>query len=134
MSDTHKSVGEWSWNSDILWSKIVQTEDYDCWAWLGAVGPQTNLYGAKRNGKPQMTQARRILFRDVTGEDCNDKQITMRCNNPYCMNWHHFETKPNQRKYYKDGVERGKREVIDPKAKLPRAKLKKVQAEWEQGE
>jgi hypothetical protein len=58
----------------------------------------------------------------------------MKCKNAYCMNWHHFETTPNQRRYYKDGVERGKREQIDPKAGLQRAKLKKVLADWEQGE
>jgi hypothetical protein len=81
-----------------------------------------------------MTQARRILYRDVYEEDCDDKQIKMKCKNAYCMNWHHFETTPNQRRYYKDGVERGKREQIDPKAGLQRAKLKKVLADWEQGE
>jgi hypothetical protein len=134
MSDTHKIVGEWSWNSDILWSKIVKTDDDSCWSWIGSTGPQTNLFGARRQGKPQMTQARRILYRDVYEEDCDDKQIKMKCKNAYCMNWHHFETTPNQRRYYKDGVARGTREQVDPRAGLQRAKLKIVKAEWEQGE
>jgi hypothetical protein len=134
MRETHRSIGEWDWNSEILWKKIIQTDDESCWTWIGSTGPQTNLFGARRNGKPQMTQARRILYRDVYEEDCDDKQIKMKCKNAYCMNWHHFETTPNQRRYYKDGVERGKREQIDPKAGLQRAKLKKVLADWEQGE
>jgi hypothetical protein len=134
MSDYHKTIGEWSWNTDILWSKIVKTEDDSCWAWIGSVGPQTNLFGARRLGKPRMTQARRILYRDVYDEDCEDKQIKMRCKNAYCMNWHHFETRPNQRRYYDDGIEIGQRQVIDKTAGLQRAKLKKVKAEWQQGE
>jgi hypothetical protein len=50
------------------------------------------------------------------------------------MNWHHFETRPNQRRYYDDGIEIGQRQVIDKTAGLQRAKLKKVKAEWQQGE
>jgi|TARA_R110000868_G_scaffold46224_1_gene152878 hypothetical protein len=134
MRETHRSVGEWIWNSEILWKKIVQTDEDSCWSWIGSTGPQTNLFGARKSGKPQMTQARRILYRDVYEEDCEDKQITMKCKNAYCMNWHHFETQPNQRHYYKDGVARGQREVIDQKKEIPRAKLKKVLADWEQGE
>ena len=134
MSDTHKTIGEWSWNTDILWSKIVKTEDDSCWAWIGSVGPQPNLFGARRLGKPQMTQARRVLYRDVYDEDCEDKQIKMRCKNAYCMNWHHFETTPNLRRYYSDGVAHGERQVIDKTAGLQRAKLKKVKADWQQGE
>lgn len=130
-SDTHKILGEWQWNSDLLWSKIVQTGEDECWQWLGARGPQTNLFGARKAGKAQMTQARRLLFRDVTGEDCDDQRIKMKCKNAYCMNWHHFDTMPNQRKFYDDGVQRGHRQAVDPTQGLKRVKLKRIRADWE---
>ena len=124
-----KSVGEWTWNSDVLWSKIKQNPG-ECYEWLGSTGPNTNLFGAQRNGIGQMTQARRILYRDITGEDCSDLQITMRCMNAYCMNFEHFETKPNQRKYYLDGTLRGTREKTDKQAGLQRRNLKQIDKEW----
>jgi len=40
-NEQNKTIGEWTWNSEILWSKIVKTDDDSCWAWLGSVGPQT---------------------------------------------------------------------------------------------
>lgn len=101
-----KSIGEWEWNSTVLWSKIVKTDDDSCWAWIGSRGPQTNLYGGRKSGQAQMTQARRILFRDVFNEDCDDKQIKHTCGNAFCMNWQHFDVKPNQRKYRLDGTDR----------------------------
>ena len=128
---TNKTIGEWTWNTEIFWKKIVQTDENSCWSWTGSTGPQTNLFGARKNGKPQMTQARRLLYRDIYNEDCDDKRITMKCNNAYCMNPGHFDTKPNQRRYYDDGILRGTREVVDKTAHLKRATLKKVYAEWE---
>lgn len=128
---TKKTMGQWTWNSEILHSKIVKTEPDECWQWLGASGPQTNLFGAQRNGKAQMTQARRILFRDVYERDCEDQRIKMKCKNAYCMNWHHFDTMPNQRKFYDDGIERGQRKVVDPTQGLKRVKLKRIRADWE---
>jgi len=124
--DDYKTAGEWQWNSKILWSKIVQTDKDKCWAWLGASGPNTNLFGARRNGKAQMTQARRMLYSDITGEDCQDIQIKMKCKNAYCMNFEHFETLPNQRIYYTDGTLRGTRQVEDKQAGLKRATLREV--------
>ena len=79
-----KSIGDWEWNSTILWSKIVKTDDPRlCWRWLGSRGPQTNLFGGKKSGQAQMTQARRILYRDVFGEDCDDNQIKHSCGNAF---------------------------------------------------
>jgi hypothetical protein len=124
-----KSVGIWTWNSDVLWSKINQDEP-GCYKWLGSTGPQTNLFGAQKNGVGQMTQARRILYMDVTGMDCQDIQITHRCGDPYCMNFEHFETKPNQRKYYLDGTLRGTKPKIDKQAGLQRRNLKLIDKEW----
>ena len=125
-----KMVGEWQWNSTRLWSKIVKTDADKCWAWLGSSGPNTNLFGAQKNGQGQMTQARRILYRDITGEDCDDLQITMKCMNAYCMNFEHMDVKPNQRRYYLDGVERGTREVVDKTAGLQRRTMKRVDKDW----
>jgi hypothetical protein len=125
-----KLVGEWAWNSTRLWSKIVKTDADKCWAWLGSSGPNTNLFGAQKNGVGQMTQARRILYRDITGEDCDDLQITMSCKNAYCMNFEHMQVKPNQRRYYADGTERGTREVVDKTAGLQRRTMKQIDKEW----
>lgn len=130
-NDVRKAVGEWQWNSTRLWSKIVKTDEDKCWAWLGSSGPNTNLFGAQKNGIGQMTQARRILYRDVTGEDCEDLQIKMRCKNAYCMNFEHMEVKPNQRKYYLDGTMIGTREVIDKTEGLKRRALKRMEKKAE---
>jgi len=129
MSDASKTVGEWTWNTEVLWSKIVKTDDDSCWAWLGAVGPQTNLFGARKNGKPQMTQTQRILYRDVTGEDCDDLQIRHSCGNAYCLNPSHFKILPNQRKYREDGTDRS---IPKLKPEIAKAKLQpvKTQERW----
>ena len=124
-----KTIGEWTWNSDVLWNKIQKTDDDSCWAWIGSTGPQTNLFGARKAGQPQMTQARRILFRDVFNEDCDDKQIKHTCGNPFCMDWQHFSVKPNQRKYRLDGSDRTQPlpEVVKPE--IPKAKLVEVETQ-----
>ena len=116
-----KQVGVWEWNSTILWSKIVQTDADSCWQWLGSRGPQTNLFGGRKADQAQMTQARRILFMDVTGNNADDHQIKHTCGNPYCMNWQHFEVKPNQRKYRLDGTDRT---IPEPEKEKPQAELK----------
>jgi len=126
-----KQQGLWEWNSTILWSKIVQTDVDSCWAWLGSRGPQTNLYGGRKAGQAQMSQARRFLYMDVYATSADDLQIKHTCGNPYCMNWRHFDVQPNQRKYYKDGVERGTRPAVDKTQGLRRAKLEPVrQQRW----
>lgn len=129
--DNKKTVGEWTWNTEVLNRKIIETDADKCWSWTGSRGPQTNLFGAKKSGKAQMTQARRILYMDKTNIDCSDVRITMKCKNPYCMNFAHFDVKPNQRKYYDDGILRGQRPVIDPEQGLKRVKMKRIKAEWE---
>lgn len=101
-----KSIGDWEWNSTILWNKIIKTDDASCWTWIGSVGPQTNLFGGRKSGQAQMTQARRILFMDVTGKDATEHQIKHTCGNAFCMNWQHFDVKPNQRKFRLDGTDR----------------------------
>lgn len=119
-----KQVGEWEWNSTILWSKIEQGAADSCWQWQGSSGPNTNLFGGRKAGKPQMSQARRFLYMDVRGESCADLQITHSCGNAYCMNWQHFITKPNQHRFYQDGAVRGTRQPVDRTENLQRRQLK----------
>lgn len=128
MTDNIKTVGEWTWNSDVLWSKVVKTGEDDCWAWIGSTGPHTNLFGAKKSGSPRMTQATRILYRDVTGEDCEHLQVKHTCHDPYCVNPKHFELKPNQRKYRMDGSDNT---IPKPKVKpyVKQAKLQPLQTQ-----
>ena len=129
--DIRKQQGEWQWNSTILWSKIIQTGDNDCWAWVGSRGPQTNLFGGRKAEKPQMSQARRFLYMDVFGESCDDKQITHTCGDPYCMNYRHFLVKPNYRRFYSDGEVLGTRTKPDKTLGLRRATLVPVrQTRW----
>ncbi len=81
-------VGEWAWNTDRLNEKIqVQP---GCHIWTGSTGPHTNLFGAYKNDKSQMTQARRIIYMDRTGEDIADSDIIMTCHNRYCCNFEHM--------------------------------------------
>lgn len=121
-----KTLGDWEWNSTILWNNIVETDVDSCWSWLGSVGPQTNLFGGRKSGVAQMTQARRILYREVFNEDCDDKQIKHSCGNSFCMNWHHFEVRPNQHKFRLDGTDRHQPKADKPRAYLPRAKIVEV--------
>jgi len=130
MKEEDKTVGAWSWNDELLWSKIVKTDDNSCWAWTGSVGPFTNLMGARKNGVAQMTQSRRLLYRSVFNEDCEDIQIRQTCKNRYCMNPSHFDIKPNQRRFRMDGTERTTPVDQPEKPKLKQAKLKPVQEKW----
>ena len=126
-----KTQGEWEWNSTILWSKIKQTDDDSCWTWQGSTGPHTNLYGGRKNGFAQMSQARRFLYMDVYNTSADDLQIKHTCGNSYCMNYHHFDVRPNNRKFYQDGQERGTRQPADKTQGLRRAKLVEVkQPKW----
>lgn len=131
-NENKKTIGDWTWNSQVLWSKIVDTDPDSCWAWLGAVGPQTNLFGVRKNGKAQMTQARRILYRDVYNEDCDDLQIRHTCGNKYCMNPHHFSVLPNQQRFRHDGTDRTLPLPEPVRPVLPKAILKPVnkQQRW----
>jgi hypothetical protein len=133
-------VGEWAWKSDLLWSKIRKGEDADdCWAWLGSSSINSNLFGAYKNKFQQMTQATRIIYREVTGEDCEDLSFKHTCGNKHCCNPAHVETYPNNRKFYADGSLRQpgqvppslRREKKEPKrAKKPTTMTTKKAKEW----
>lgn len=86
------TIGQWSWNSQTLLSKVQRgTNPNDCAVWLGARGPHAPLFGAYKNNKQQMTQATRILYREIFKEDCEEKEITHSCGNRYCVNENHWE-------------------------------------------
>ena len=89
--------GTWTWNDDLLWSKVGEPDNIGCKKWLGSTGPHTSLFGAMRNGKPQMTQARRLLLMSQGVPDMEESSVRMRCNNDYCVNTEHMFTEANRR-------------------------------------
>lgn len=95
---TH-TIGQWAWNSNVLHSKIKRNPGDACWEWLGARGPQTNLFGAVKNGRAQMVQVNRLLHMERVGQPIDNIAVRMRCGNRYCCNPAHFNTSmPNNRR------------------------------------
>jgi len=92
-----KTIGNWSWNSKLLNEKVIPGNDDDCWSSKNFAqtihGP---LFGAIKNGRRQMTQVCRILYRDWFNKDCEDREITHSCGNKYCLNKNHWLIKPNR--------------------------------------
>lgn len=86
-----KTIGQWTWNSELVLSKVDRQGEIDCWEWLGAKTIHAPLFGARKNNRPQMTQATRILYREYFNEDCEDKEVTHSCGNKNCMNSAHWE-------------------------------------------
>lgn len=94
---THE-IGAWAWNSNLLHSKINKTTDDECWSWTGASNDWSNLFGARKNDVPQMTQVNRLLQMEITGEPIDDIAVKMKCRNKKCCNPNHFTTGPNYRR------------------------------------
>lgn len=109
-----RTVGAWTWKPRLLWSKIQQAQEEECWRWLGATSQHANLFGAKKNNRPQMTQAARIIWMDITGQDAAMLEIKHNCGNRYCCNPRHFFTKPNHMR------------LAEPNNPKPRASLPKI--------
>ena len=80
----------WTWNSELVLSKVDKGNQWDCWEWTGAQSPAAPLFGARKNNRPQMTQAARILYREYYNEDCEEREITHDCGNKNCMNPDHW--------------------------------------------
>ena len=86
-----KSMGPWTWNSTLLNKKVIKRDSHECW-------PSTNfsqtihgpLFGVVKNGKRQMTQVCRILYRDWFNEDCEEKEIKHNCGSRSCLNPNHW--------------------------------------------
>jgi hypothetical protein len=87
--------GEWSWDSNLLWSKV--TKQPGCWTWSGATGPYGCLFGAYKNGRQQMTQVRRLVYAEVNNTDVTELSIFHTCSNIYCVNPDHMQSGANQR-------------------------------------
>lgn len=82
----------WCWSSDNFWRKVDRRGADECWPWLGSMGPAGPLFGAyKLHGvdevRPQMTQARRILYAEHRDQMPRPLQsIYHSCGNSNCMN------------------------------------------------
>ena len=88
--ESKRTIGEWTWNSDTLLKKVVKGTEEECWTWTGSTGPHSNLFGAIKNGRRQMTQATRILYRELYNEDVDGYEIQHTCKNKYCVNPSHW--------------------------------------------
>ena len=94
----NKFLDTWAWNSENFWNKIERGLPNDCWIWTGSTGPNGPLFGAKRQDKngeyqPRMTQARRILYYETTGNYLpNRSAVYHSCRNSNCMNPDHLTT------------------------------------------
>jgi len=94
----YKHIGAWSWNDKILWTHVeVDLDTTKCWLWDGSMSPTGALFGARKNGIPQMTQARRLVWMSQTGKDASPFSMTLTCSNQQCVNPFHFELKENNR-------------------------------------
>ena len=90
-----RSMGAWTWNTKVLNEKVIKGLPFECW-------PSTNfaqtkhgpLFGVKKNGRPQMTQVCRILYRDWFNEDCEEREVTHSCGDKTCLNPDHWLIQP----------------------------------------
>lgn len=93
----------WVYSSKTFWSKVQQLSEDACWHWLGSQGPQGPLFGVYRQQtladkpKPQMSQARRVMWAEETGSwPPAGMSIFHSCGNHTCLNPRHFAlTKPH---------------------------------------
>jgi hypothetical protein len=93
--ENKKQVGQWSWNTKRLNEKVIRLGPDECWPATNFAQTQHGpLFGCQKSGKPQMTQACRILYRDWFNEDCEEKEVTHACGSKNCLNPLHWEIKP----------------------------------------
>lgn len=126
-----KSVGPWTWRPDLLHPKVEQGPEDACWPWRGSVSPSAPIFGAKKSGKPQMTQATRILYMDRTGQDITNYEIRHTCGNRMCVNHRHWELRPNHLIFHNTG------ELLGTKTTRNKPAVRRVTAQpvvIEQGE
>jgi hypothetical protein len=97
---THQ-VGEWSWNADKLFSRIIAQDNTSCLAWTGSKNHQVNLYGGYRNGRSQMNNVSRFLWMTEYGEDIANYAVKMSCGNRHCASVNHMYLDANLHKVTK---------------------------------
>jgi len=93
----HRQQGQWSWNDQRLWSKIKIIDPEHCYIWTGSMSPGGALFGAYKQQRSQMTQARRLVWMSVNNQSADDISINTICNNPSCCNPRHFKIDKNRR-------------------------------------
>jgi len=90
-----KTVGQWSWNTKRLNEKVIRLGEDECWPATNFAQTQhAPLFGARKNGKPQMSQVCRILYRDWFDDDCEEKEVAHSCGDKNCLNPKHWDIKP----------------------------------------
>ena len=132
---TH-TVGEWSWNTNNLHKRLIMAGPDDCWSWRGSKNHHGNIFGAYKNGRPQMTQANRLFYMEQTGEPATDIAIRLSCGNYHCANPAHFIVVPNKRST-KPPVDQYElrideilfREILDKEREQLRAMVKELASE-----
>lgn len=98
LNPDYKYQGAWAWNDKILWSKVeVILDSDDCWLWHGSMSPSGALFGARKNGLAQMSQARRLVWMSHRNEAAGPYRLTMICGNQQCVNPDHIEPKLTNR-------------------------------------
>ena len=91
-TEDKKTIGQWTWNSKLLNEKVIKGKKSECWpATNFAYSPSAPLFGVVKNGRRQMTQVCRILYRDWFNEDCEEREITHSCGDKFCLNPDHWE-------------------------------------------
>lgn len=104
MANNKITIGVWSWDPELLLSKIKTAGPDECWGWSGSNSPHAALMGARKNGRAQMTQASRLIWMTHTGQDINELEVRHTCGNRFCTNIKHMFTRPNHMRYHKDGT------------------------------
>ena len=91
-----RHLAPWLWSSKNFWTKVDKRTATECWNWTGSNSSTGGLYGIRRmmpDGtiKPQMTQARRVMFAEVKGYwPTRTEAIYHICANRLCVNPAHF--------------------------------------------
>mgnify|MGYP001566972206 CR=1 FL=1 len=89
--------------ADRVWEKVAQGEADSCWPWTGALF--SNGYGHMADGRRSLL-AHRVVYELTYGPINDDLVVSHRCDQKFCCNPAHLETKP-QRGNLEDAVERG---------------------------
>jgi len=97
---TH-NIGEWSWNHDAVIDRLEKTNNpNDCVGWSGSSNKHSNIFGAKKNGLPQMNSANRFIWMAYHNQDIHEYSVHMSCTNSHCSNILHMFLMPNNRQGY----------------------------------